>query len=79
MKALIKKIFFPSGQMIEAEVLHTWTVSWDSCGSHSIYPRRRFQVFIDKDKAQDFSDTLYRAYGLLQNTNGLNVKIESNQ
>lgn len=61
----------------EVDGAHVWLVSWDArWGDYSTDTKRVAKAFLNEDDANQFAESLKLAQRLLQNTNGLRIKIE---
>lgn len=78
MKWFKKKVEAPSGQVVELEGLHSWTVRWESKTKNYPYTVRReeCEVFTNPEDAEHFAAEVRNAFKLIRHTAESAVTVE---
>ena len=74
-----KRLVIPSTEKIEIEAVESWSVRWFSrYGSYSGDIREEVEVFINKDEAALFAQSLRDAFKLIRQENKIEVRLIKN-
>lgn len=74
-----KTIEVPTTQSEILEAAESWIVRWESrCGQFSYDWRKECEVFLSKEDANRFAESLRNAFNLLKFTYGIEVVVEKN-